>query len=110
MPDLDDVTAILLAAGLWTTAADLVSVRHRVVIPAARRSRQRRAPAAGQAAQSASAGASTLADGIAWEAGDGPGGSASLIVRLSDNHAYAALTNRKVPIMGLNRRVFRQGS
>ncbi len=24
VPDLDDVTAILLAAGLWTTAADLV--------------------------------------------------------------------------------------
>jgi hypothetical protein len=51
-----------------------------------------------------------LADGIAWEAGDGPGGSASLVVRLSDNHAYVALTNRKVPILGLYRKVFRQGS
>ena len=51
-----------------------------------------------------------LADGIAWEADDGPGGSASLIVGLSDNHAYVALTNRKVPILGLNRRIFQQGS
>ncbi len=51
-----------------------------------------------------------LADGIAWEADDGPGASASLVVRLSDNHACVALTNRKVPILGLYRKVFRPGS
>jgi hypothetical protein len=51
-----------------------------------------------------------LARGIASEADGGPGGSASLIVGLSDNRAYVALTNRKVPILGLNRKVFQQGS
>ena len=49
-----------------------------------------------------------LADGIAWEAGDGPGGGGSLIVGLSDNDACVALTNRKMPLLGLNRRVFQR--
>jgi hypothetical protein len=33
-----------------------------------------------------------------------------LIVGLRDNRACAALTNRKVSILGFNRKVFQQGS
>ena len=107
-PDLDDVMAILLAAGLWTTAADLVrfGTGWSSLLPAGLASEALQP----QATHIGLGWRLNLADGIAWEAGDGPGGSASLIVRLSDNYTYAALTNRKVPIMGLNRRVCQQGS
>jgi hypothetical protein len=50
------------------------------------------------------------ARGFAFETGNGPGGSASLIVRPSDNHTYVALTNWKVPVMPLSARVFLRGS
>ena len=108
VPDLDDLTAILLAAGLWTTAADLVrfGAGWSSLLPADLASEALR-PQVGHIGLGWRL---NLADGIAWEAGDGPGGSASLVVRLSDNHAYVALTNRKVPILGLFRKVFRQGS
>jgi CubicO group peptidase (beta-lactamase class C family) len=108
VPDLDDLTAILLAAGLWTTAADLVrfGTGWSSLLPAGLASEALR-PQAGHIGLGWRL---NLADGIAWEAGDGPGGSASLIARLSDNHAAAALTNRKVPILGLNRKVCQQGS
>jgi CubicO group peptidase (beta-lactamase class C family) len=108
VPDLDDLTAILLAAGLWTTAADLVrfGTGWSSLLPAGLASEALR-PQAGHIGLGWRL---NLADGIAWEAGDGPGGSASLIVRLSDNHAAVALTNRKVPILGLNRKVCQQGS
>jgi Beta-lactamase len=111
VPDLDDLTAILLAAGLWTTAADLVrfGTGWSSLLPAGLASEALR-PRTAAATISRLGWRLNLADGMAWEAGDGPGGSASLIVGLSDNHAYIALTNRKVPIMGLNRKVFRQGS
>ena len=109
VPDLDDLTAILLAAGLWTTAADLVrfGTGWSSVLPAGLASEALRPQDPGH---NGLGWRLKLADGIAWEAGDGPGGSASLVVRLSDNHAYVALTNRKVPILGLYRKVFRQGS
>ena len=108
VPDLNDVTAILLAAGLWTTAADLVrfGTGWSSLLPAGLASEALR-PQAGHIGLGWRL---NLADGIAWEADEGPGGSASLIVGLSDNHAYVALTNRKVPMLGLNRRVFQQGS
>ncbi len=108
VPDLDDLTAILLAAGLWTTAADLVrfGTGWSSLLPAGLASEALR-PQAGHIGLGWRL---DLAGGIAWEADDGPGGSASLIVGLGDNHAYVALTNRKVPMLGLNRRVFRQGS
>ena len=108
VPDLDDLTAILLAAGLWTTAADLVrfGTGWSSLLPAGLAGEALR-PQAGHIGLGWRL---DLAGGIAWEADNGPGGSASLIVGLGDNHAYVALTNRKVPMLGLNRRVFRQGS
>ena len=108
-PDLDDITAILLAAGLWTTATDLVrfGTGWSSLLPAGLASEALRPQDPGHIGLGWRL---NLADGIAWEAGDGPGGSASLIVGLSDNHAYVALTNRKVPILGLNRRVWQHGS
>ena len=109
VPDLDDITAILLAAGLWTTAADLVrfATGWSSLLPAGLAGEALRPQDPGHAGLGWRL---KLADGIAWEAGDGPGGSASLVVRLSDNHAYVALTNRKVPILGLYRKVSRPGS
>ena len=109
VPDLDDLTAILLAAGLWTTAADLVrfGTGWSSLLPAGLASEALRPQDPGHIGLGWRL---NLADGMALEAGDGPGGSASLVVRLSDNHAYVALTNRKVPILGLNRKVFEQGS
>jgi CubicO group peptidase (beta-lactamase class C family) len=110
VPDLDDLTAILLAAGLWTTAADLVrfGTGWASLLPAGLASEALRPH--GTAAHIGLGWRLNLADGIAWEAGNGPGGSASLIVGLGDNHAYVALTNRKVSILGLNRKLFQQGS
>jgi CubicO group peptidase (beta-lactamase class C family) len=109
VPDLDDLTAILLAAGLWTTAADLVrfGTGWSSLLPAGLASEALRPHSATHIGLGWRL---NLADGIAWEAGNGPGASASLIVGLSDNHASAALTNRKVSILGLNRKVFQQGS
>jgi CubicO group peptidase (beta-lactamase class C family) len=106
-PDLDDVTAILLAAGLWTTAADLVrfGTGWSALLPpglAREALRPQAAPHIGLGWRL------NLADGLAWEAGAGPGGSASLIVGLGGSHACAALTNRKVPILGLSRSVCQQ--
>ena len=109
MPDLDDLTAILLTAGLWTTATDLVrfGTGWSSLLPAGLASEALRPRDPGHIGLGWRL---RLADGIAWEAGDGPGGSASPIVRLGDNHASVALTNRKVPILGLNRKVSQQGS
>ncbi len=108
VPDLDDVTAILLAAGLWTTAANLVrfGTGWSSLLPAGLASEALR-PQAGHVDLGWRL---DPARGIAWAADDGPGGCASLIVGLSDNHAYLALTNRKVSMLGLTRRVFQQGS
>ena len=109
VPDLDDLTAILVAAGLWTTATDLVrfGTGWSSLLPADLASEALRPHIPGHIGLGWRL---KLADGIAWEAGNGPGGSASLIVGLSDNHACAALTNRKVSILGLNRKVFQQAS
>jgi CubicO group peptidase (beta-lactamase class C family) len=109
VPDLDDLTAILLAAGLWTTAADLVrfGTGWSSPLPAGLASEALRPQVPGHIGLGWRL---NLADGIAWEAGNGPGGSASLIVGLGDGHAYAALTNRKVSILGLDREVFQRGS
>jgi len=111
VPDLDDLTAILLAAGLWTTATDLVrfGTGWSSLMPAGLASETLR-PQTAAPTHIGLGWRLNLADGMAWEADDGPGGSASLIVGLADNHAYVALTNRKVPILSLNRKIFRPGS
>jgi CubicO group peptidase (beta-lactamase class C family) len=110
VPDLDDLTAILLAAGLWTTAADLVrfGTGWSSLLPADLADEALRPHAT--AATIGLGWRLNRADGMAWEAGNGPGGSASLIVRLSDNHVNVALTSRKVSILGLSRKILQQGS
>jgi CubicO group peptidase (beta-lactamase class C family) len=105
LPDLDDVAAIPAAAGMWTTAADLVKfgTGWPSLLPAGLAGEALRP----QAAEPSGPGQVGLgwqintARGLATEGGNGPGGSASLIIRLSDNHAYVALTNRKVPVTSL---------
>jgi CubicO group peptidase (beta-lactamase class C family) len=111
VPDRDDVATLPPAEGMWTTAADLVRLGAgwSSLLPDGLASEALR-PQAGAPGHIGLGWRLNPARGVAWQAGDGPGGSASLIVGLSDNHAYVALTSRKVPIMSLNRRVFQQGS
>jgi CubicO group peptidase (beta-lactamase class C family) len=114
VPDLDEVAAIPAAAGLWTTAADLVrfGTGWSSLLPgdlAADALRPQAADASGPA-QVGLGWRINTARGFAAEIGTGPGGAASLIVRPGDSHAYVALTNRKVQVTPLNVRVFLQSS
>ena len=115
LPDLDDVAVIPAAAGLWTTAADLVrfgtgwsSLLPDVLADEALR------PQAAEAAGPGQVGLGwrlNTARGFAFEVGTGPGGSSSLIVRPGGDRAYVALTNQKEPqVTALNVRVFLNGS
>jgi CubicO group peptidase (beta-lactamase class C family) len=115
LPDLDEVAVRPAAAGLWTTAADLVrfgngwssllsdDLAGEALTPQA-------AAAAADPGRVGLGWRLNTARGFAFETGNGPGGSASLIVRPGDSRAYVALTNRKVPVMPLNVRVFLQSS
>ena len=114
LPDLDEVAVRPAAAGLWTTAADLIAfgTGWSSLLPddlAADAFRPHAADAAGTG-QVGLGWRLNTARGFAFETGNGPGGSASLIVRPGDSRAYVALTNRKVPVAPLNARVFLQSS
>jgi CubicO group peptidase (beta-lactamase class C family) len=114
LPDLDEVAVRPAAAGVWTTAADLVTfgTGWSSLLPgdlAADAFRPQAADASGTGHVGLGWRLNT-ARGFAFETGNGPGGSASLIVRPGDSRAYVALTNRKVPVMPLNARVFLQSS
>ena len=114
LPDLDDVAAIPAAAGLWTTAADLVkfgtgwsSLLPGELAGEALRPQAAEAPGPGQAGLGWRL---NTARGSAFQVGSGPGGSSSLIVRPGDGRAYVALANRKAHAAALNIRVFLRGS
>jgi CubicO group peptidase (beta-lactamase class C family) len=115
VPDLDDVAAIPAAAGLWTTAADLVRfcTGWSSLLPGDLAGEALR-PQAAEADGPGQAGLGwrlNTARGFAYEVGNGPGGSSSLIVKAGDGRAYVALTNRKAPqVAALNIRVFLNGS
>jgi CubicO group peptidase (beta-lactamase class C family) len=114
LPDLDDVAAIPSAAGLWTTAGDLIKfgTGWSSLLPDGLAGEALR-PQAAEAVGPGQVGLGwrlNAARGFAAETGNGPGGSASLMVRPSDAHAYVALTNRKVLVTPLNARVFLQSS
>jgi CubicO group peptidase (beta-lactamase class C family) len=114
LPDLDDVATMPAAAGLWTTAADLVKfgTGWSSLLPDGLAGEALRP----QAAEETGPGQAGLgwrlntARGYAYQVGNGPGGASSLIVRPGDSRAYIALTNRKVLVTALNVRVFLQGS
>jgi CubicO group peptidase (beta-lactamase class C family) len=114
LPDLDEVAAVPAAAGLWTTAADLVrfGAGWSSLLPGNLASEAVRphASAADGPGQSGLGWRLNTAYGFASEIGNGPGGSASLMVRLSDGRPYVALANRKVSVSPLNIRVFRLGA
>jgi CubicO group peptidase (beta-lactamase class C family) len=115
LPDLDDVAVIPAAAGLWTTAADLVkfctswsSLLPDDLAGEALRPQAAEADGPGQASLGWRLNTSR---GFAYEVGNGPGGSSSLIVKAGDGRAYVALTNRKAPqVAALNVRVLLNGS
>ena len=114
LPDLDEVAVRPASAGLWTTAADLVrfGTGWSSLLPDDLAG-EALTPQAAEAAGPARVGLGwrlNTARGFAFETGNGPGGSASLIVRPGDSRAFVALTNRKVPVMPLNARVFLQSS
>ena len=99
---------------MWTTAADLVTfgTGWSSLLPGDLAADALR-PQAAEATGSGQVGLGwrlNTARGFATEIGTGPGGAASLIVRLGDSHAYVALTNRKVQVTPLNARVFLQSS
>ena len=115
VPDLDDLTAILLAAGLWTTAADLVrfGTGWSSLLPddlAAEALRPQPAAATADPELIGLGWRLNTARGFAFETGNGPGGSASLMVGLGGKRAYVALTNRRILVAPLNVRVFLRGS
>jgi CubicO group peptidase (beta-lactamase class C family) len=115
LPDLDDVAAIPAAAGLWTTAADLVSfgTGWSSLLPddlAAEALRPQPTAATAGPGLVGLGWRLQTARGYAFESGNGPGGSASLIVGLGGKHAYVALTNRKILVAPLNVRVFLRSS
>jgi CubicO group peptidase (beta-lactamase class C family) len=115
LPDLDDVAVIPAAAGLWTTAADLIkfctgwsSLLPDDLAGEALRPQAAEADGPGQAGLGWRLNTSR---GFAFEVGNGPGGSSSLIVKAGDGRAYVALTNRKAPqVAALNVRVLLNGS
>ncbi|HEX3961345.1 MAG TPA: serine hydrolase domain-containing protein [Trebonia sp.] len=114
LPGLDDVATMPAAAGLWTTAADLVTfgTEWSSLLPDGLAGEALRP----QAAEETGPGQAGLgwrlntARGFAYQVGVGPGGSSSLIVKPGVSSAYVALTNRKVNIAPLNVRVFLQDS
>jgi len=114
VPDLDEVAAVPAAAGLWTTAADLVrfGAGWSSLLPGDLASEAVRphASATGGPGQSGLGWRLNTARGFASEIGNGPGGSASLMVRLSDGRPYVALANRKMTVSALNIRVFRHSA
>jgi CubicO group peptidase (beta-lactamase class C family) len=109
VPDLDEVAAVPAAAGLWTTAPDLIrfGAGWSSLLPAELASEAIRPQASAPAGpgQCGFGWSLNAARGFASETGNGPGGSASLMVRLSDGRPYVALTNRKISISPLNIRV-----
>jgi CubicO group peptidase (beta-lactamase class C family) len=115
LPDLDDVAVIPAAAGLWTTAADLVrfctgwsSLLPGDLVGEALRPQAAEADGPGQVGLGWRL---NTARGFAFQDGNGPGGSSSLIVKAGDGRAYVALTNQKEPqVAVLNVRVFLSGS
>jgi CubicO group peptidase (beta-lactamase class C family) len=107
-PQLSTIPA---AAGLWSTAADLVrfGLGWARLLPA-ELVREALRPHAAQGQTRAKVGLGWLlnpAVGFGGHMGYGPAAAASLIVRLGDGRAGVALTNRTVPIESVNVRVLR---
>jgi CubicO group peptidase (beta-lactamase class C family) len=105
VPDLDEVAAMPAAAGLWTTAADLIALGTgwSSLLPGDLAADALRPQVSGQAGLGWRV---IPRRGFAYEKGDGPGASASLIVSLSDGRANVALANREMQGMHLNLAVF----
>jgi CubicO group peptidase (beta-lactamase class C family) len=104
------VCVFAAGGGLWTTAADLVrfGLGWRSMLPrqlAAQALRPHTAMPTGP-----HAGLGWMVNetaGLAGHFGGGPGGAASLLVTLDGRRAYAALTNRLIPIEPVNAAVLR---
>jgi CubicO group peptidase (beta-lactamase class C family) len=115
LPGLDDVAAIPAAAGLWTTAADLIrfGTGWSSLLPddlAAEALRPQPAAATAGPELIGLGWRLNTARGFAFETGNGPGGSASLMIGLGGKRAYVALTNRRILVAPLNVRVFLRSS
>jgi CubicO group peptidase (beta-lactamase class C family) len=107
VPDLDDVATMPAAAGLWTTAADLVTfgTRWSSLLPDALAGEALRPHAAEETCpgQAGLGWRLNTARGFAFQVGVGPGGSSSLIIKPGVGRAYVAPTNRKVNVAPLKR-------
>jgi CubicO group peptidase (beta-lactamase class C family) len=107
VPDLDDVATMPAAAGLWTTAADLVTfgTRWSSLLPDGLAGEALRPHAAEETCpgQAGLGWRLNTARGFAFQVGVGPGGSSSLIIKPGVGRAYVAPTNRKVNVAPLKR-------
>jgi CubicO group peptidase (beta-lactamase class C family) len=107
VPDLDDVATMPAAAGLWTTAADLVTfgTRWSSLLPDALAGEALRPHAAEETCpgQAGLGWRLNTARGFAFQVGVGPGGSSALIIKPGVGRAYVAPTNRKVNVAPLKR-------
>jgi len=103
---VDPVTCVYpAAAGLWTTAADLARFGHRwpSLLPKSLAAQALRPHAAHPNGTYAGLGwILNPAAGLTGLTGDGPGGSASLLVAADGRAAAAALTSRQIAIEPVN--------
>jgi CubicO group peptidase (beta-lactamase class C family) len=114
VPDVDEVAAMPAAAGLWTTAADLVSfgTGWSALLPGDLAADALR-PQADTASGSGQAGLGwrvVPSRGFTFEKGSGPGASAFLVAGLSDGRACVALANREERVGTLALRAFLAGA
>jgi CubicO group peptidase (beta-lactamase class C family) len=105
------VSTVPAFAGLWATAADLArfGAGWSSLLPAALADEALR-PHAGRNNHAVRAGFGWMINesiGVAGHAGEGPAGSASLVMKLDSNQVHVAMTNRRIPIEPVNGRVIR---
>jgi CubicO group peptidase (beta-lactamase class C family) len=101
------------AGGLWATAADLVrfALSWSSLLPESLSREALRRHVARNAAVHVGLGWNVNSEhGVAGHPGGGPGGSSSLVVRLAEQRAHVAMTNRRVPVEPVNGRVMRATS
>jgi CubicO group peptidase (beta-lactamase class C family) len=108
-PEPGQLCVLAAGGGLWSTAADLVrfGLGWRSLLPRSLAIQALRPHTARPTGPHAGLGwIINEPAGLAGHVGAGPGGAASLIVTLDGRRAYAALTNRLIPIEPVNAAVF----
>ncbi len=111
-PVAEDVETVPAAAGLWTTAGDLVRFGRgwssRLPAELAREALRPQVRPNGDAMPAVGLGwRINEALGVAGQAGRAREGAASLVLHLDSGQVYVAMTNRSIPIEPVNGRIVR---